>query len=197
MDNHCRSAHLCCWDSITRNNRVFPPLHPLSVRHTRRHITACIVCGRQFTITTHCRSVKFMMSFLALKIGDHSPNFELWCLVLSVELIWYIQSSQLQHVLSVNNSNISIQQYQSTISFKWVQLPMHMAIMISFLKKHPRLAVCFEKGHFANSWSYDGINGVTMVNKKNIMSWSYIQSTTPPYRSGFRTIRLGIEIWPL
>ena len=122
VDNHCRSAQLCCQDSTTRNSRVFPPLHPLSVRHTRRHITACIVCVRQFTITTHYRSVKFMMSFLALKTGDHSPNFELWCLVLSVELVSYIQSSQLQSVLSVNNSNISIllhsQQYQlSEFSF--------------------------------------------------------------------------------
>ena len=112
----CRSAQLCCRYSITRNSRVFPPLHPLLVRHTGQHITACTVCGRQFMITTHCRSVKFMVSFLALRTGDHSPNFELWYLVLSVELVWYIQSSQLQPVLSVNDSNISIllhnQQYQ-------------------------------------------------------------------------------------
>ena len=122
VENHCRSANLCCRDSIACNSRVFPQLHPLSVRRTRWHITACTVCGRQFTITTHCRSVKFMMSCLALKNGDHSPNFELWCLVLSVELVWYIQSSQLQPVLSVNDGDISIllhnQQYQlSEFSF--------------------------------------------------------------------------------
>ena len=45
------------------------------------------------------------MSCLALKAGDHSPNLELWCLVLLVELVWYIQMSELQHVLSVSDSD--------------------------------------------------------------------------------------------
>ena len=112
----CRSAQLCCRYRITGNSRVFPPLYPLLVRHTWQHITACTVYGRQFMISTHCRSVKFIVSFLALRTGDHSPNFELWYLVLSVELVWYILSSQFQPILSVNDSNISIllqnQQYQ-------------------------------------------------------------------------------------
>ena len=114
LDNHCRSAHLYCRHSISWNSRVFPPLH--SVSGTSRHIAAYTVCCRQFRIITHCRSMKFLMSCLALKTGEHSPNFELWCLVLSVELVWNIQRSQLQPVLSVNDSDISIllhrQQYQ-------------------------------------------------------------------------------------
>ena len=122
VDNHCRSAHLCCQDSIDSNSPVFPPPHPISGRHTRRHIATCTVCGRQFMISTHCRSVKFLTSGLALKTCDHSPNFELWCFVLSVELVWYIQRKKLQPVLSVNDSDISIllhkQQYQlSDFSF--------------------------------------------------------------------------------
>ena len=116
VDNHCRSAHLCCRDSIAWNSPVFPPLYPVSGRHTRRHFATCTGCGRQLMISTDCRSVKFLMSCLALKTCDHSPNFELWCLVLSVELVWYIQRSKLQSVLSVNDSDISIllhkQQYQ-------------------------------------------------------------------------------------
>ena len=32
---------------------------------------------------------------------------------------------------------------------------------------------------------------------KNIMSWSYIQSTITPYGSAFRTTRLEVEIWPV
>ena len=75
VDNHCRSIHLCCRDSIAWNSRVFPPLHSVSV--TGRHIAACTVCGWQFMISTHCSSVKFLMSCSALKTGDHSPNFEL------------------------------------------------------------------------------------------------------------------------
>ena len=107
-DDHCRSAHLCCRDRIAWTIKVFPPLHPVSGKHTRWHITACTVCGRQFMIGTRCRSVKFLMSCLALKIGDHGPNFKLWCLMLSVELVWYIHRSQLQPVLSVSDSDISI-----------------------------------------------------------------------------------------
>ena len=117
VDTHCRSAHLCCRDVITAwNSWVFLPLHPVSGRHTRWHIAACTVCGRQFMINIHCRSVKFLMCCSTLKTGDHIPNFELWCFVISVELVWYIHRSRLQPVLSVNDSNISIllhkQQYQ-------------------------------------------------------------------------------------
>ena len=115
VDNHSRSVHLCSRDCIAWNSRVFKPLHPASGRHTRQHIAACTVCCRQFMISTHCRSVKFLMSCLALKAGDYSHNFELWCLVLSVELVSYIQRSKLQPVLPVYDSNISIlheQQYQ-------------------------------------------------------------------------------------
>ena len=72
VDNHCISAHLCCRHSIAWNSWVFPPLHPVSGRQTRRHITVCTVCGRQFLIRTHCRSVKSLMSCLALKTGDHN-----------------------------------------------------------------------------------------------------------------------------
>ena len=120
VDNHCRSIHLCCRYSIAWNSQVFPPLHPVS--GTRRHIAACTVCGWQFMISTHSSSVKFLMSCSALKTGDHSPNFKLWCLVLSVELDWYIQSSQLQPALLINDSDIAIllhkQQYQlSEFSF--------------------------------------------------------------------------------
>ena len=100
---------------LPRNIRDFPPLHPVSGRHIRQHIAACTVCGRQFMISTYCRSVTFLMSCLALKTGDHSPNIELWCLVLSVESGWYIQMGQLQHV---NDNDISILlhkwQYQSS-----------------------------------------------------------------------------------
>ena len=60
VDNYCRSAHLCCRDNIAWNSRVFPPLH--SVSGTRRHIVAYTVCCRQFMISTHCRSMKFLMS---------------------------------------------------------------------------------------------------------------------------------------
>ena len=116
VDNHWRSARLCCRDNVTWHSSVFLPLYPVSGRHTRRHIATCTVRGRQFMISTDCRSVKFMMSCLVLKTCDHSPNLELWCLMLSVELVWYIQRSKLQPVLSVNDSNISIflhkQQYQ-------------------------------------------------------------------------------------
>ena len=108
VDNHCRSAHLCCQDSIAWSSPVFPPFHQVSGRHTRRHIAACTVCGRQFMTSTHCRLVKFMMSCLPLKTCGHSPNFELWCPVLPVELVWYIQRSKLHPVLSVNDSYISI-----------------------------------------------------------------------------------------
>ena len=122
VDNHCRSDHLCCRDSIAWNSPVFPPLYPVSGRHIRRHIATCTVCGRQLMISKDCSSVKFLMSCLALKTCDHSPNFELWCLVLSVELVWYIQRSKLQPVLSVNDSDISIllhkQQYQLN-NFTW------------------------------------------------------------------------------
>ena len=108
VDNHSRSVHLCSRDCIARNSRVFKPLHPASGRHARQHIAPCTVCCGQFMISTHCRSVKFLMSCLALKAGDHSHNFELWCLLLSVELVWYIQRSKLQPVPPVYDSNISI-----------------------------------------------------------------------------------------
>ena len=152
VDNHCRSAHLCRRERIAWNIKVFPPLHPVSGRHTRWHIAACTVCCMQFMISTRCRSVKFLMSCLALKTGDHSPNFKLWCLMLSVELVWYIQRSQLQPVLSVSDILLHKQQYPlSEFSFPW-----SWQLWSYFREKHPRLAVWFEKGHFANSWSYDG-----------------------------------------
>ena len=94
------------------------------------------------------------MICLALKTSDHSPNFKLWCLVLPMELVWYIQRNQLQPVLSDNDSNMSIlhkQQYH----FSEFPFPMQMAIMVTFREKRRRLAVWFEKGHFADSWSYD------------------------------------------
>ena len=154
VDNHCRPAHLCCQYSIAWNSQVFPPLHPVSGRHTRRHIGACIVCGMH--INAHCRSVKFLMNCLVLSSGDYSPNFELWCLVLSVELVLYIQRSQLQPVLPVSDSIISIllkkQQYQlSEFSFPstWQWPP--------FSREAPKVGCrVWERGHFANSWSYDG-----------------------------------------
>ena len=121
VDNHCRSAHPCCQYSIAWNSQGIPPLYPVSGRHTRWHTAACTVCGRQFMINTHCRSVKLLMSCLALKTGDHSPYFEVWCLVLSVKLAWYIQRSQLQPVLPVSDSIIYLlrkQQYNlSELSF--------------------------------------------------------------------------------
>ena len=156
VDNHCRSAHLCCRERIAWNIKVFPPLHPVSGRLTRWHIAACIVCGRQFMISTCCRSVKFLMSCLALKAGDHSPNFELWCLMLSVELVWYIQRSQLQPVPSVSDSDISILLHKQQYPLSEFSSPCTWQLWSYFREKHPRLAVWFEKGHFANSWSYDG-----------------------------------------
>ena len=156
VDNHCRSAHLCCRERITWNIKVFPPLHPVSGRHARWHIAACTVCGRQFMISTRCRSVKFLMSRLALKTGYHSPNFKLWRLMLSVELVWYIQRSQLQPVLSVNDSDISILLHKQQYLLSVFSFPCTWQLWSYFREKHPRLAVWFEKGHFANSWSCDG-----------------------------------------
>ena len=94
------------------------------------------------------------MSCSALKTGEHSPTFELWCLVLSVELVLNIQMIQLQHALLVNDSDIAIllhrQQYQLS-----ELLPMHMTIMATFWEKCTWVAVWFEEGHFADSLSYD------------------------------------------
>ena len=163
VDNHCRSAHLCYPDSI-----VFPPLHLESGRHTRRHIAACTVCGRQFMISTYCKSVKFLMICLALKTGDHSQNFEIWCLVLSVELVWYIQRSQLHHVLAVSDSYISIllhkHQYQlSELSFPcawqlWLLLERNTQGWLYGLRKATLLTVLTVDPVMAVSCS------VTMVN---------------------------------
>ena len=170
VDNHCRSAHLCCQDSIARNSPVFPPPHPISGRHTRRHIATCTVCGRHFMISTHCRSVKFLTSGLALKTCYHIPNFELWCLVLSVELVWYIQRRKLQPVLSVNDSDISIllhkQQYQSSdFSF-----PCTWQLWSLFKRSTQGCLYGFRKATLltvdpvmATSWS----SSVTMVNWKH------------------------------
>ena len=167
VDNHCGSAHLCSQDSIAWNSPVFPLLHPISGRHTRRHIATCTVCGRQFMISTHCRSVKFLTSCLALKTCDHSPNFALWCLVLSVELVWYIQRRKLQPVLSVNDSDISIllhkQQYQlSNFSFPctwqlWSLFKRSTQGWLYGLRKATLLTV---DPVMAASWS----SSVTMVN---------------------------------
>ena len=148
-------------------------------------------------ISTHCRLVKFLMSCLALKAGDHSHNFELWCLVLSVELVWYIQRSKPQPVLPVYHNNISIllhkQQYQlSEFSFPctcqlWSLFERSTQGWLYGLRKATLLTVDLM---MAASWS----SSVTMVNK-NILSWSYVQSTIPPYGSAFRTNRLEVEIW--
>ena len=170
VDNHSRSVHLCSRDCITWNSRVFKPLHPVSGRHTRQHIAVCTVCCRQFMISTHCRSAKFLRSCLALKAGDHSPNFEFWCLVLSVELVWYIQRNQLQPVLSVNDSNIFIRlhkpQYQlSKFSFPctwqlWSLFERSTQGWLYGLKKTTLLTV---DHMMAASWS----SKLTMVNKKH------------------------------
>ena len=170
VDNHSRSVHLCSRDCIAWNSRVFKPLHPVSGRHARQKIAACTVCCRQFMISTHCRSVKFLMSCLALKTGDHSHNFELWCLVLSVELVWYIQRSKLQPVLPVYHSNISIllhkQQYQlSEFSFPctcqlWSLFERSTQGWLYGLRKATLLTV---DPMMAASWS----SSVTTVNKKH------------------------------
>ena len=167
VDNHCRSAHLCCRDSITWYSSVFLPLYPVSGRHTRRHIATCTVRGRQFMIRPDCRSVKFLMSCLALKSCDHSPNLELWCLMLSVELVWLSQRSKLQPVLLVNDSNISIllhkQQYQwSDFSFPctwrlWSLFKRSTQGWLYGLKKATLLTV---DAMMAASWR----SSVTMVN---------------------------------
>ena len=157
VDNHSRSVHLCNRDCIAWNSRVFKPLRPVSGGQARQHIAACTVCCRQFMIRTHCRLVEFLMSCIALKAGDHSPNFELWCLVLSVELVWYVNGKQLQPVLWANDSNIFILLHKPQYQLSEFSFPcMHMAIMVTFREKYPRLAVWFEKGHLANGWSYDG-----------------------------------------
>ena len=171
VDNHSRSVHLCSRDCIAWNSRVFKPLHPVSGRHARQHIAACTVCCRHFMISTHCRLVKFLMSCLALKAGDHSHNFELWCLVLSVELVWYIQRSKLQPVLPVYHSNISIflhkQQYQlSEFSFPctcqlWSLFERSTQGWLYGLRKATLLTVDLM---MAASWSRRG----TMVNKKHL-----------------------------
>ena len=99
------------------------------------------------------------MICLALNTGDHSRNCELWCLVLSVELFGYIQRSQLHHVLTANDNDISILLHKYQYQLSEFKFPMRMAIMVTFREKQPRLAVWFEKGHIANSansWSYDG-----------------------------------------
>ena len=170
VDNHSISVHLCSRDCIAWNSRVFKPLHPVSGRHTRQKFAACTVCCSQFMISTHCRSVKFLMSCLALKAGDHSNNFELWCLVLSVELVWYIQRSKLQPVLPVYHSNISIllhkQQYQlSEFSFPctcqlWSLFERSTQGWLYGLRKATLLTV---DPMMAASWS----SSVTTVNKKH------------------------------
>ena len=124
VDNHCRSAHLCCQDKIASPETAQSFHHSIQYQvDTPGDIfqLAQSVVG-SLMISTHCRSVKFLTSGLALKTCDHSTNFELWCLVLSVELDWYIQRRKLQPVFSVNDSGISIllhkQQYQlSDFSF--------------------------------------------------------------------------------
>ena len=146
VDNHCRSTHLCCRDSIARNSRVFPPLHSVSGSGDILQ-----VCGRQFMTSTHCGSVKFLMSCSAMKTGDHSPNFELWCLVLSVELVLYVQRSQLQPVLSVNDSDISILFLKQQYQLSEFSLPCTWQLWQLFREKYTGVAVWFEKGHFANS----------------------------------------------
>ena len=153
VDNHCRSIHLCCRDSIAWNSRVFPPLH--SVSGTRRHIAACTVCGWQFMISTHCSSVQFLMICPALKTGDHSPNFELWRLVLSVELIWYIQRSQLQPALLVNDSDITILFHKQQYQLSEFGFPCTWQLWQLFREKYTWVALWFEKDHLADSLSYD------------------------------------------
>ena len=167
VDNHYRSVHLCCQDCIAWNNPVFPPLRSVSGRHTRRHIATCTVCGRQFMISTHCRWVKFLMSCLALKTCDQSPNFELWCLVLSVELAWYIQRRKLQPVLSVNDCDIPIllhnQQYQlSDFSFPctWQSWSLFKRSTQSWLYGLRKATLLTVDPVMAASWS----SSVTMVN---------------------------------
>ena len=139
------------------------------------------------------------MSCSALKTGDHSPNFEHWCLVLSVELVWYIQSSQLQPALLTNDSDIAIllhkQQYQlSEFSFlcTWQLWQLFLEKYTGWLYGLRKATLLTVYPMIAASWS----GSVTMVSW-NIMSWNYIQSTTPPYRMAFRTTGLVVEILPL
>ena len=150
VDNHSRSVHLCSRDCIAWNSRVFKPLHPVSgIVDTPSNI---------------------LQLAQALKAGDHSHNFELWCLVLSVELVWYIQRSKLQPVLPVYDSNISIllhkQQYQlSEFSFPctcqlWSLFERSTQGWLYGLRKATLLTV---DPVMAASWS----NSVTMVNKKH------------------------------
>ena len=195
VDNHSRSVHLCSRDCIAWNSRVFKPLHPVSGRHARQHIAACTVCCRQFMISTHCRSVKFLMSCLALKAGDHSHNFELWCLVLSVELVWYIQRSKLQLVLPVYHSNISIllhkQQYQlSKFIFPctcqlWSLFERSTQGWLYGLRKATLLTV---DPMMAASWS----SSVTMVNKKT--SWAEVTFRAPSLRTDRLLEQLGLRL---
>ena len=156
VNNHCRSARLCCRDSIAWNSPVVPPLYPVSGRHTRRHIATCTGCGRQLMISTDCRSVKFLMSCSALKTCDHSPSFELWCLGLSVELVWYIQRSKLQSVLSVNDSDISILLHKQQYQLRKFSFPCAWQLWSLFKRSTRGWLYGLKKGHFANSWYYDG-----------------------------------------
>ena len=162
---HFTVLFFCVWVTISLNCDVIS----LSGTGPWGHITACTVCGykRQFTIATHCRLVKFMMSCLALKTGDHIPNFELWCLMVSVELVWYIQSSQLQPVLSVNDSDISFilynQQYQlSEFSFPctWQLWSVFARITQCWLYGLRKATLLTVDPMMAASWS----SSVTMVN---------------------------------
>ena len=62
-------------------------------------------------INTLWRSVKFLMSWLAFKTGDHSPNFEVWYLMLSVELVIMLlihSEKPTSARTQVNNNDISI-----------------------------------------------------------------------------------------
>ena len=97
-------------------------------------------------------------------------NFELWCLVLPVELVWYIQRSKPQPVLPVYDSNISIllhkQQYQlSGFSFPctcqlWSFFERSTQGWLYGLRKATLLTV---DPMMAASWN----SSVTMVNKKH------------------------------
>ena len=150
-------------------------------------------------ISTDCGSVKFLMGCLALKADDHSPNFELWCLVLSVELVWYIQRSQLQPVLSVNDSDISIllhkpQSQLSKFSFPctwqlWSLFERSTQGCLYGLRKATLLTV---DPMMAVSWS----RSVAMVNK-NHHERKLHSGHHPSVWICFYNKRLEVEIWPL
>ena len=67
--------------------------------------------------------------------------------------LWHGETTCSNHWTSKSHFHSSS---QTTISVKQFQFPMPVALMVTFQEKHPRLAVWFQKGHFANSWSYDG-----------------------------------------